>query len=221
MSELSFFKSHRVQLLLSAFFVMTGSVMISIFGNQNCFLWINQHLTPSFGQTARIFSALGEWYSMGLLLLLSLWMPFRKTIMLAFIWLCGACYSWLFKLWLLKGLARPLEHFQKSGITINLVEGVGVHHFNSFPSGHTLTAFSAAYAVVCLFPISARWIQILVLLLALACGISRVVLAQHWPLDVAGGAVLGILASFSGQKLALWLPQHPFMNSPIWSKIKV
>jgi membrane-associated phospholipid phosphatase len=221
MSELSFFKSHRVQLLLSTFFVLTGSILISIYGNQHCFLWINQHLTPSIGQAGRIFSALGEWYSMGLLILISLWMPFRKTMMLAFIWFSGACYSWLFKLWLLKGLARPLEHFQKSGITINLVEGVDVHHFNSFPSGHTLTAFSAAFAVVCLFPLSARWIQILVFLFALCCGISRIVLVQHWPLDVAGGAVLGILASFSGQKLASWLPQYPLMNRPIWSKSKV
>ncbi len=221
MTEQNFITSHRFLLILSAFIVISGCILIAASGNETCFLWINQNMTPSFGQSARIFSALGEWYSMSLLILISLWLPFRKTMMLAFIWFSGACYSWLFKLWLLKGLARPLEHFQKAGITINLVEGVDVHHFNSFPSGHTLTAFSAAFAVVCLFPLSARWIQILVLLLALACGISRIVMAQHWPLDVAGGAFLGILASFSGQKLASWLPQYPLMNRPIWSKSKV
>ena len=218
MPKLSLSKNHHLLLILSAIFVLTGSGLIYMSGNENCFLRINQHLTPSFGNLARIFSALGEWYAMVLLLVLSFGMPFRKTLMVAFIWFSGACYSWVFKLWLLKGLARPLEHFEKAGIPINLVDGVNVHHFNSFPSGHTLTAFSAAFAAICLYPSSGRWIQILTLLLALACGLSRIVLAQHWPWDVAGGAVLGILASYTGQELASRLPDHPIFNRTVWPK---
>lgn len=220
MTELSFFKSHRFLLIVSALLVLTGNILISVFGNETCFLWVNHHVTPSFGQSARIFSGLGEWYAMVLLILISLWMPFRKTLMIGFTWFSGACYSWLFKLWLFKGMARPLEHFQNSGIKLNLIEGVNVHHFNSFPSGHTLTAFSAAFAVVCLYPTSSRWFQILVLFLALACGFSRIVLVQHWPLDVAGGAILGILASFTGQQLARILPDQPIFNRAVPDRFK-
>lgn len=221
MLALSYWHSHRFLLILSAFCVLTGSCLVLLSGNETCFLWINQHMTPSFGNVARIFSALGEWYAMVLLLVLSFGMPFRKTIMVAIIWFSGACYSWVFKLWLLKGLVRPLEHFEKAGIHINLVEGVKVHHFNSFPSGHTLTAFSAAFAVICLYPAARRWIQILALILAVVCGFSRIVLAQHWPWDVAGGAVLGILASYTGQELAFRLPDHPYFNRTIWSKCTI
>jgi membrane-associated phospholipid phosphatase len=218
MARMNFFKTHRLLLIMSAFTLFIGSILISAFGNETCFLWINQNLTPSFGKIARIFSALGEWYAMVFLLISSLWLAFRNTILLVFTWFASACYSWIFKLWLLKGLARPMEYFEKSGTSLNLVEGVKVHHFNSFPSGHTITAFSAAFALVCLFPSTNRWLQVLVLLLAIGCGFSRIILVQHWPLDVAGGAVLGILASYTGHELALRIPESSFLSKPVWSK---
>jgi membrane-associated phospholipid phosphatase len=85
------------------------------------------------------------------------------------------------------------------------VEGVTVHHLNSFPSGHTLTAFSAAFLIRILFPCRPLW-HALAFLLAILCGLSRVVLVQHWPADVLGGMVLGLLASFLVSGRAGWPP---------------
>jgi undecaprenyl-diphosphatase len=58
----------------------------------------------------------------------------------------------------------------------------------SFPSGHASTSFAAATVLSIAVP---RWAPGFYLL-ALAIGFSRVYVGVHYPLDIVGGAVLGI-----------------------------
>jgi undecaprenyl-diphosphatase len=59
---------------------------------------------------------------------------------------------------------------------------------DSFPSGHTATSFACATVLAALVPRAAPAFYVL----ALAIGYSRVYVGVHWPLDVVGGAVLGV-----------------------------
>jgi undecaprenyl-diphosphatase len=61
-------------------------------------------------------------------------------------------------------------------------------HDGSFPSGHASTSFAAATVLSFARP---RWAPAFYLL-ALAIGFSRVYVGVHYPLDIVGGAVLGI-----------------------------
>jgi undecaprenyl-diphosphatase len=58
----------------------------------------------------------------------------------------------------------------------------------AFPSGHAATSFAAATVLSVARP---RWAPAFYLL-ALAIGFSRVYVGVHYPLDIVGGAVLGI-----------------------------
>lgn len=58
----------------------------------------------------------------------------------------------------------------------------------SFPSGHTMTAFSVALVVSYFYP-SLEW---LLVFLALSIAISRIVLGMHFLSDVLAGIVLGV-----------------------------
>ena len=58
----------------------------------------------------------------------------------------------------------------------------------SFPSGHTLHAFSFSIVAVAWFPALALPLAAFTLLVAM----SRVVLGLHYPTDVMAGAVLGV-----------------------------
>lgn len=61
----------------------------------------------------------------------------------------------------------------------------------SFPSGHTSASFSIATTIAFNIP----KLSILVFLIALTIGISRVYLGVHYPTDVAAGIILGIASA--------------------------
>jgi len=62
---------------------------------------------------------------------------------------------------------------------------------HSFPSGHAVTAFAAATS---LFYIYRRW-AVPLFLAASAVALSRICVGVHFPLDIAAGAVLGVLTA--------------------------
>jgi membrane-associated phospholipid phosphatase len=65
--------------------------------------------------------------------------------------------------------------------------------FESWPSGHTTTAFALATVIGFLSP---KWFAI-GLIYALAVAGSRLVLGAHYPTDVLSGAVLGVLGAYA------------------------
>ncbi|MBI5327059.1 MAG: phosphatase PAP2 family protein [Deltaproteobacteria bacterium] len=71
--------------------------------------------------------------------------------------------------------------------------------FNSFPSGHTTVSFAIAYTLSKSFP----RLSPIFYITATMVGLSRIYISSHYPSDVAGGAIIGILVSmflFSGVK---------------------
>jgi undecaprenyl-diphosphatase len=68
----------------------------------------------------------------------------------------------------------------------------------SFPSGHAATSFAAATVLAFARP---RWAPVFYFL-ALAIAFSRVYVGVHYPLDIAGGAVLGIAVAIALRRLA-------------------
>lgn len=192
-------------------FGILGGLVWTI-GNTHLFLIVNREVTPVFGQTFRWFSALGESIPMGFLVVFYLFKSFRFGLTLAFSWLLGSCFSWTFKYGLAKNHLRPEKFFLNLNQAIETVPGVKVHHYHSFPSGHTLTVFTLAFVIPYFLNRISGFTAFLLWFLAFGCGISRIVLAQHWPVDVLAGMSMGILAGLISVWISVLIPDFKWAN---------
>lgn len=90
---------------------------------------------------------------------------------------------------------RPMLYYQMRGLedSINYIEGVILNGGNSsFPSGHTMSAF-ALYTFFALCWKDKKWTALLIFIIALLVGVSRVYLVQHFLIDIYVGGIMGVL----------------------------
>ena len=91
---------------------------------------------------------------------------------------------------LFKGMPRPTKYFENEEV-LHLVEGVKMHEWNSFPSGHTITAF--AIFMILVLVVKNNYLKFLFVMIAILAGYSRVYLSQHFLGDIFTGAIIGSL----------------------------
>ena len=70
----------------------------------------------------------------------------------------------------------------------------------SFPSGHTAASFAAVSALF--FTKSSRWLWVSGLILGTLIALSRLYLYVHYPTDILGGVLVGVLCGVFGSFLA-------------------
>lgn len=95
--------------------------------------------------------------------------------------------------------------------SITKVERPDGSGFNSFPSGHTATAFAGAEFLWQEYKDVSIWYGISGYIVAAGTGAFRIYNDKHWLTDVAAGAGIGILST----KVAYWL--HPFIQKNIFN----
>ena len=97
---------------------------------------------------------------------------------------------------------RPFNYFYYDDFHRFIYTAELNYHF-SFPSGHTMTIFSALSLMA--FFVGKRWAGIVFFIAALMIGFTRIYLLQHFFLDVYVGAVTGVFCTF----LSVWLLTGP------------
>ena len=104
-------------------------------------------------------------------------------------------------------VVRPSVLLTQLGYTYHTIEGVSLHTINSFPSGHTASAFAMMFviSIIC----KKNWQKVLCLIVAYLAGFSRIYLSQHFLQDVLAGSVIGILSVLFVYEIQLKvLPKH-------------
>ena len=180
-----YFKGLFAVLLLAAIFLLQN-------GHAHSFLLLNSFHNSAADFLFYYMTYLGDgWFAVILSVVL---FAFPKTRKLAIIVFAAYAVSGLLAQ-LVKNLVeapRPSVYFTLAQYH-KFVPGVDLAGANSFPSGHTTTAFSLAAVFACYTP--NKKAQVVLLLLAVSAGYSRIYLGQHFLTDVLVGAILGSLTS--------------------------
>ena len=187
--------NNRLFFIIFFVWVIFGAVLQLLFTPTEIMFWINRHHNSLSDSFFRYVTLLGEdtvWLG------LFSYFAFEKYVkgiennqaikVLLISWLSKILVSVSLKN--IFNYPRPIEVYQHSSQAIHLVDGVTMHHWQSFPSGHTMTAFG--FACVLLFVGSKKYLTIITLLVAMLVGYSRMYLFQHFPRDVFAGSVLGV-----------------------------
>ena len=90
------------------------------------------------------------------------------------------------------GRARPMEWTADAPLAFRPLNW-DAYTFQSFPSGHSTTAFSLALTIAFLWP-RTLWPMLGV---AVLIALSRIITGQHYLTDITAGAVLGTLGAFA------------------------
>jgi len=158
-------------------------------------MFIQEHLRTDFlNEIWKFITHLGDggwfWIGIGVVLLL-----FKKTRMVGITMLVSLAINGLLTNLTLKDFfARP-RPFNVSEAIIPLINKP---HSFSFPSGHTSVSFAGALVMYKMLPKKAG---IPAVVLAALIGVSRIYVGVHYPTDVLGGILVGIVASMSAYYL--------------------
>jgi len=108
---------------------------------------------------------------------------------------------------------RPKLYFANQLSKLHFVKGVEILSHNSFPSGHTLTAF--ATGVLFTYLIKNKYWSIPLIIYGVMVGYSRMYLSEHFFEDVTTGSILGVILTI----LWIWFIENKaFIHTAGWNR---
>ncbi len=169
-------------------------------------LWIQENLRGVMDGFWIFITSLADkgvfWILLGAILLC-----FKKTRTTGVTLLIALLINHVMTNIILKDLfGRPRPYMQSEEL-VTLIRQLSSY---SFPSGHTSVSFSGALVLYRMMP---KKVSIPALILAAMIGFSRLYVGVHFPTDVLGGIVVGIIASTAAYYLVQYLGRkNKFFN---------
>lgn len=207
---LHFFAKNKAFLIPYVIFLVISGIALFIFPKAELHLILNQVHHPLLHILFTTVTLIGEGIIIIPILICLLFIKYRYAIQTALSLLLAFTITQALKHWVFPDMERPKKFFE--GLAdLRLVPGVENWSYNSFPSGHTASAFAMCFAIA-LFVRSASW-QMALFFIALLTGFSRVYLSQHFLNDVFAGSVVGVFSAmivyrFLQNAKATWLEKR-------------
>lgn len=185
-------KKNRWFLIPTLIFLMVAVILLISYSKTELHILSNEANSPFFDSLFKYATFLGDGTMIAVLFIILLFVKYRY----AFAFLAGSLATSLvvniIKKVILQDIYRPSKYFELfENYQIHFVEGVKLHSLQSFPSGHTATAFNLFLTLALLT--QNNGLKLFFFVMAVIVAYSRVYLSQHFLIDITAGSVIGIL----------------------------
>lgn len=190
------------------FFIACSGFLLLFFGKNELFLLQNALHHPTADALTPWLTHLGDGLFAFAVFLILLLLNYRSALTALFCFTVVLLLIQAGKQLVFDDALRPAAYFAALGQEIRLIEGVKIHARNSFPSGHSASAF-VLFTFLAMHFQNKRWGPFL-LIAAVLIAYTRIYLAQHFMGDVLAGACIGAGVALFGKA---WL-DGVFERSP-------
>jgi len=179
------------------------------FSREEIYFTVNGINSPFADFIAPYLTDLGNGWTAVAISAILLLFNYRKALLLASAYAVTSISAQIIKY--IFDAPRPKLYFRDQLSRIHFVKGVEILSYHSFPSGHTITAFSTA-VIFTYWSRNKAWGP-LFLLVAILVGYSRMYLSEHFFEDVTAGSVIGVILTVIW---LYWLDNKAFIQQPKW-----
>lgn len=196
--ELNSSKSSDIQKIISdnKYFIVPFIILFSLFltllgfqGNDRLFLEVNGVHSKITDFLFLYLTNFGNGVIAFLLVIILLWVSFREAITFLFLTIVLTILVDVLKKFIFPGFDRPVWYFGASAL--HLISGYQPPLLHTFPSGHSVTAFSMCLYLS--FLVHKKLVKLMLFIVAAFIGYSRIYLSAHFPFDVIFGALIGVV----------------------------
>lgn len=182
-----------------------------LFTREQIYFAVNSHNYPVADTLAPFFTDLGDGWTTISIAVILLFFNYSRALLMGIVYAVTSISAQIVKH--IFDAPRPKLYFQNQLSHIHFVKGVEMFSFHSFPSGHTVTAFSTGLLIT-------YWCRkkiwgLPLLLVAILVGYSRMYLSEHFFEDVIAGSTIGAVITVF---LIRWIDSRHFMHSQKWNR---
>lgn len=204
---------YRLRLFFIPYLIILATcLLIKLTHSREDIYWtVNHHHYYFFDNFFSYATDLGNGIAAVIIIILLLLYNYRHTFLMATSFLLTSLVAQIIKR--IFHSPRPSLYFKDQVTHIYFVKGIKILSTNSFPSGHSVQAFTIA-VVVAYIARQKRW-GFIALLFAIFVAYSRMYLSQHFFEDVTAGSIIGTMTTI------IWLTiidSKPFLHSPKWNR---
>ncbi|MET3978893.1 membrane-associated phospholipid phosphatase [Mucilaginibacter sp. UYP25] len=204
---------HRIRYLFIPYIVVLCACLVIklLFSRSQIFFAVNGIHTDFLDSIEPYITYIGDGFVVIIIsLLLALW-NYRVSFLVLTSYAVTALTAQVLKFSF--DMPRPRIYFEDQLEKIHFVKGLYVLAVHSFPSGHTVTAFSAAVVITYLSK-NKTW-GLLLFFVAVMVGYSRMYLSQHFFEDVTVGSMVGVFITMAWLS---FIDRKKFINTPRWDR---
>ncbi len=185
-------KKYYLFLLVYAIFLLLGAGLLILLSKPDMHILMNAYHNYFFDMLFAWITHFGNGLAALSIFFVILLFNIRKAFLFGFANLLAGLSVQFLKKVLFPSAMRPVKFFDGK-YDLYLIEGVQNHLMESFPSGHTATAF-ATFLILSGFT-KKTTLKVMFFVFAMLTAYSRVYLSQHFFEDIYVGSLMGVVLS--------------------------